>query len=153
MTKQQTTVEQDFIERFGLSAEADGLPRIAGRIMAYLLVGHAPIRASDLASELRVSHGSVSTNTRLLERLGIVERVSFSGDRAAYYQLTSDPYGRLLAGQLERMRRMQTIVADARRALPKASDAGRKNLAELERFYRIAVRTTEDLLEQLRAHD
>ena len=60
----------DFIERMGLALESDGLPRIAGRIFGLLLVSEDARSLDDLAAELRVSKGSVSTNARLLEQRG-----------------------------------------------------------------------------------
>lgn len=150
MKKSTSSPEQSFVERFGLLLETEGFPRIAGRIMAFLLLTDAPCRADDLATELKISHGSVSTNTRLLERFGILERVSMPGDRATYYRVTRDPYGSILAEQLERMRRLHALVAETRRALGGNSSAqadGASRLSALERFYRMAIRSTEDLLD------
>ena len=55
----------------------------------------------DLAIELQVSRGSVSTNARLLEQMGIIERVAKAGDRQDYFQLADDPYVNILTGVLE----------------------------------------------------
>ena len=57
----------NFIERMGVALDSDGLPRIAGRIFGLLLVSEDARSLDDLAAELRVSKGSVSTNARLLE--------------------------------------------------------------------------------------
>ena len=65
----------NFIERMGVALDSDGLPRIAGRIFGLLLVSEDPRSLDDLAAELRVSKGSVSTNARLLEQRGLLERV------------------------------------------------------------------------------
>ena len=56
----------------GVALESDGLPRIAGRIFGLLLVSEDARSLDDLAAELRVSKGSVSTNARLLEQRGLV---------------------------------------------------------------------------------
>ena len=56
-----------FIERMGLAFESDGLPRIAGRIFGLLLLSEDCRSLDELAAELKVSKGSVSTNARLLE--------------------------------------------------------------------------------------
>src|SRR5215210_7376371 len=75
----------NFVERMGLVLEADGLPRIAGRIFGLLLVSEEARSLDDLASELRVSKGSASTNARLLEQRGLLERVCRPADRRDYY--------------------------------------------------------------------
>ncbi len=146
MDKRGSPVDDKFIEKLGLLFEGEGLPRIAGRLMGLLILSEGPCQAADLSEKLRVSHGSISTNTRLLERLGVIERVILPGDRAASYQLTDDPYGSLLSGQLERTRRIHAVVAETRRALPITRREERKRLGGMERFYRMAVRATEDLL-------
>lgn len=80
--------EVDFIERFGLLAEEDGMPRIAGRIFALLMLTEDPVTLDEIAEELQVSKASASTNTRLLDRIGILERTTKPGDRRTFYQLS-----------------------------------------------------------------
>jgi DNA-binding transcriptional regulator GbsR (MarR family) len=77
------------IERLGLEAERDGLPRIAGRILGFLMASDAPASLDQIAEALQVSRASVSTNCRLLEQIGAAEQVSLPGDRKDYYVLTS----------------------------------------------------------------
>ncbi len=77
------------IERLGLEAERDGLPRIAGRILGFLMAAEEPASLEQIADALQVSRASVSTNCRLLEQIGAAEQVSLPGDRKDYYVLTS----------------------------------------------------------------
>jgi DNA-binding transcriptional regulator GbsR (MarR family) len=146
MAKTSLSPEREFIERLGLLIEAEGLPRIAGRIMGFLVVNGGPCHAADLAEQLEISHGSVSTNTRLLEQLGVLERTSFPGDRAAYYQLSPDPYASLLGGSLARLQKMRTFLADSRRDLADSPPDARRRLIAMERFYHLAAKQTEEFL-------
>lgn len=141
------TPEQEFVERLGLLTEADGLPRIAGRILGFLLLRDTPQRATELAEGLSISHGSVSTNTRLLHQLTMIERVTVPGDRATYYQMATDPFRSLLAGQAERARRVHALVTESRRQVGPANPVADQRLREMARFYQLAIRATEDLLE------
>jgi hypothetical protein len=125
--------------------EAEGLPRIAGRILGDLLLSDRPKNAAEISADLQISHGSVSTNTRLLQSLGIIERIAVPGDRAASYQLTKDPYGSLLSGQLDRMRRLHDLISSTRKRLG-AGNSGSARLAAMERFYRMVIKSTEELL-------
>lgn len=75
------TKTADFVERMGMALEADGLPRIAGRIFGLLLVSEDCRSLNELAAELHVSKASVSTNARLLEQRGVLERDSRPSDR------------------------------------------------------------------------
>ena len=51
----------DFIERLGLATQAEGLPRIAGRLMAVLLLLDRACTLEELTRRLGVSHGSVDS--------------------------------------------------------------------------------------------
>ena len=62
--------------------ESYGIPRIGGRILGLLLVADEPLSADSIASVLRVSCASVSTNFKLLLTSSLAEKVTFAGDRA-----------------------------------------------------------------------
>lgn len=124
-----------FVEHMGRVAQADGLPRIAGRLFGFLIIHGGPYALGELAQRLAVSRASVSTNARLLERLGVLVRVSRAGDRQDYYQLHSAPYPALMRGVVERNREARCGVARARCALPESWDAARARLEDLETFY------------------
>jgi DNA-binding transcriptional regulator GbsR (MarR family) len=124
----QTT---DFIERMGLVLESDGLPRIAGRIFGLLLVSEDCRSLDELASELRVSKGSVSTNARLLEQRGVLERNSRPSDRRDYYRVTPDLFSQTMAQRVARWQRFHEAIREARTSLPIRS---RKVLVRLEEY-------------------
>lgn len=140
MTKKTDSVRERFIEGQGLSAQGDGLPRIAGRMLGLMIYDGRAYSFGELATELRVSRGSVSTNARLLETLGALERVTRPGDRQDYFQLSEDPYSRILEGALERAERSRRTIEKAHTALPATGHAGpRGRLREYESFYRTIV--------------
>lgn len=138
-----------FIEQMGLSAQADGVPRIAGRIFGYFIVHGGPVSFAQLAKELQVSRASVSTNARTLAAIGFIERVTRPGDRQDYYQLAQSPFLRLLEGYMVRMRHMQTILAQANGAIPAEMVATHNRLAQMSHFYEVAVRSNEQLIKEL----
>jgi DNA-binding transcriptional regulator GbsR (MarR family) len=104
---------QEFVERVGLRFEAEGLPRIAGRMLGVLLVSSEARTLEELADVLQVSKGSISSNARLLERLGSVERVGHPGDRRDFYQLSGCMHARVLDHWTERMRQLRDLMVDA----------------------------------------
>ena len=68
--------------------ELVGFPRMSGRIFGWLLISNPPQQStSDLAEMLQASKGSISTMTRLLIQIGLIERVSLPGDRRDYFQI------------------------------------------------------------------
>ena len=97
----ESAAAKSFIESIGLSAQADGLPRIAGRMLGFFVLNGGPCSLSDLAARRQVSRGRISTNARILCGLGIIQRMSKTGDRQDYFQLASNPYSRLLEGYVE----------------------------------------------------
>lgn len=146
MTKKNHPVAERFIERLGLATEAEGLPRIAGRIMAYLILADEACTFDDLTEGLQISRGSVSTNARLLHSLGILERVSKPGDRKDYYIIAKDPYGRLIEGQVERMKKTDRIISECAAELPAQYRSAHARLRGMDQFYRYAIRNTEEFL-------
>ena len=101
---------KDFVERFAVAKEGDGLPRIAGRIFGLLLTGERDLSLDEIAKELDASKGSASVNTRLLEQSGFIERVSKPGDRRDYYRISSDLFERTMEQRLARWHRLHEVV-------------------------------------------
>jgi predicted transcriptional regulator len=64
-----------FTDRVASLFEHDGLPPIAGRIFALLLVSEDALSLDQLSDDLGVSKASASTNARLLARFGLIEPV------------------------------------------------------------------------------
>jgi DNA-binding transcriptional regulator GbsR (MarR family) len=124
-----------FVERMGLALEADGLPRIAGRIFGLLLISEDAHSLDDLAAELRVSKGSVSTNARLLEQRGLLERVCRPADRRDYYGVRPDLFIHAMAQRLARWQRFHEAIGAARTTLPIQSAEVRDRLEEYEHAF------------------
>ena len=105
-----SNAEATFIERLGMNAQADGLPRIAGRMMGFFIIHGGPFSFSELAEKLQISRGSVSTNARILMQLGVLDRAAKPGDRQDYYQLAEHPHARMLEGYVYRMQGVRDMV-------------------------------------------
>lgn len=100
-----------FVEEMAVAFEADGLPRIAGRIFAFLLVCEpAEQAASSLAHELEASAGSISTMVRLLVGAGLVERVSQAGVRADRFRVTPAGLRALMDSATARVARVHRLT-------------------------------------------
>jgi DNA-binding transcriptional regulator GbsR (MarR family) len=67
-----------------------GLPRMAGRVLGELLICDPPAQSlTDLCDILQASKSSVSTTTRLLTEMGLIERVALPVPRQVYFQFKS----------------------------------------------------------------
>lgn len=143
-------VISEFVEQLGLIGEADGLPRISGRILGLLVIYGGPLSFAEIAQRLQISRSSVSTNTRLLEHFGIIERVARPGDRQDYFSLAPDPYYRLMSGVAERKRRARALVDKTKDALPPHWSDARKRLASLSTFYGLVSEIGETMSRELK---
>lgn len=148
MSASTIEVVERFVEQMGLIAEADGLPRIAGRLLGVMIIEGGPLSFSSLASRLKVSRGSISTNTRLLVSLGMLERVAQTGDRQDYFQLVEAPYARLMQGVVQRMTKARKLVAATRTSLPEKMKSAHSRLGDLDEFYRAAIKNTQTLIDK-----
>jgi DNA-binding transcriptional regulator GbsR (MarR family) len=136
----------DYIERMGLVLEADGLPRIAGRIFGLLLVSEEARSLDHLSAELKVSKGSVSTNTRLLEQRGLLERVCRPADRRDYYRVPADLFVHTLGQRLARWQRFHEAIHAAQSTLPIRSPEVRERLQEYDQAYTFMMRAIREAL-------
>ena len=101
-----------FIERMGLTAESDGLSRIAGRLFGALLLADEPRSLDALAEQLDVSKASVSTEARRLLERGVAERIGKTGDRRDYYALTPDFFAQIVRFRLNRWSGLHRLIRD-----------------------------------------
>jgi DNA-binding transcriptional regulator GbsR (MarR family) len=136
-----------FVERAGLLWENDGLPRIAGRIYGLILIADEALSLDDIADALGVSKASVSTDTRLLERIGYVERISKPGDRKDYYQHTQRSFEQAIAERIRRMHELEDLIESAR-DLP-VGRAVRDRLADHHFAYSQITKSLEETLDSL----
>jgi DNA-binding transcriptional regulator GbsR (MarR family) len=137
-----------FIERFAVIAEEDGHPRIAGRIAALLILRQEAVPFDELVSSLKISRGSVSTNTRLLEERGIIRRVSRLGERRDLFEIGPDSHMRVFEVALRRQQRLRDLAAETRRQLPPSERKARSALKDIEDFFSIISRSARKSLAQ-----
>ena len=113
--------EKRFVEDIGLIMEEQGRPRIAGRILGWLLICEPPQQSfTDLVEVLGVSKGSVSAMTRLLLEGGLIERVAVPSERQTYFRMAPDAWSRVLTWMAERVQRMAEAAERRARSRPAA---------------------------------
>ena len=102
-----------FIEQMGFMTQEDGLPRIAGQVLGYLLVEGEPRTLAEITEALSISKASASTNCRQLADKGILTRVATRGSRADSYMAVTNPAEDMLAGMAARFRTRARSIEDA----------------------------------------
>lgn len=108
-----------FVEMVGRFWESWGQPRTAGRMLGWLMICDPPEQSSaDLGDALDASAGSVSTTTRQLMQVGLVDRVTFPGDRASYFRLHEHAWIQVMQARLEGIRGLHQLALAAESLTP-----------------------------------
>ena len=119
-----------FMESMGMYFESYGIPRIGGRILGLLLIAHEPLSADRIASILKVSRASISTNFRVLLTSGLAEKVTFPGDRTTYFVFPESGLEKTLLVEIQGINALKRLVQQGLNALP-SDDSARDRMQEM----------------------
>ena len=111
------------------------MPRIAGQVFGLLTLREHALSLDEIADELKVSKASASTNSRLLTRMGVIERTSKAGDRRDFYRLTPHAPERGLDGVVRRMQRTLAVIDSTLSGLPGDRREQRSRLESLRDWH------------------
>ena len=129
--------QQRFIESLSRISEFWGYPRVMGALYAALYLSPGALSLDDLGPLTGVTKGSISTNIRALEQLGMVHKQVRPGDRKDYYAADTD-FWKITKTILERRQKPEfdQALSDVGAALHQVRSRPRKSPdAELARFY------------------
>lgn len=142
-----------FVEQIGVQFELEaGTPRMVGRVFGWLLVCDPPEQsAAELADRLQASKGSISTATRVLLRIGLIERMRNRGERFDRFRARPEAWDEFLwrQDQFEAPRRVFRLGLEALADEPKAR---RARLEELDAIYAWWEERMPTLREEYLAH-
>lgn len=139
-------IAQQFVEQFGLALADEGLSRTAGRLLALILLLDDGGDLEFLATQLHVSRASISTNTRLLESIGAIERHSIPGQRRIVYKAAQREVNRGMEAVLMRMRRTRDVVSSTGAQLPKSMAGAKTRLQRVEAYYDRTITMIDDAI-------
>jgi DNA-binding transcriptional regulator GbsR (MarR family) len=121
----------EFAEQFGIFFEKVGFPRMAGRVWGYLLTCNPPEQtAEELSKAVQASRSSISTMTRLLIQLGLLERVGITGRRSGYYRVRSGGFTEILRAKMRFTTEVRRIAEHGLKLLKSEPPSVRKHLEE-----------------------
>ncbi|GAD56326.1 GbsR/MarR family transcriptional regulator [Limimaricola cinnabarinus] len=143
-------VRSDFIEKVGLIAQNEGLPRIAGRIFALLVFDGDVISFGEITETLQVSRGSVSSATRLLEDRGLIKRVGKPGQRQDFFRLADNPYQNMLGAVVTGLERARDEIGETLQRVPRDRPEIRQRVQNYARFYEEMGRAVSQSIENLK---
>ena len=115
-------------------AKSYGMPRMTGRVFAWLMVCEpAEQTAAELAEALDASKGSISGATGMLVRAGLADRLHIRGERADRFRIRPDAWDEQVRDQGATHAR--ALIAQGLEALAAEPPARRARLEELDSFY------------------
>ena len=142
--------EKHFVEEVAIALESTGLPRMAGRILGYLLISDPPHQSTDEMMEaLTASRGSISSMTHVLVRMEVIERLSLPGIRHVYFRLRSDAWQQMIRHDLEdKFRDLRQLSERGLELLSSKTHLTRGPLEEMHGIYVFLEREIPVLLER-----
>jgi hypothetical protein len=140
-----------FIENMGMYFENQGVPRIGGRILALLMIAHAPLSAEAIGATLKVSRGSISTNMRILIAGGLAEKVSIPGKRTTLFEFPPTALERMIETRIQSSRVFKKIVEQGLSALT-TGDFARHRLESAAQWTDLLIDTFQDVMTDWHAH-
>lgn len=134
--ERQPLEQHHFVEEVGFLFEAVGLPRMAGRIFGWLLISSPAYQSpAELAEGLQASKGSISTMTRLLMQIGLIERVALPGHRRDYFQIKLGAWSQLLQQRLAQITAFRQLAERGLHLLKPEDASARQRLEEMRNVH------------------
>ncbi len=131
-----TNEELMYVEKVGLYFEQLTLPRMAGRIFGWLLISEAPlVSMNELVSVLQASKSSISSMTRLLIQIELVELVSLPGERRDYYRIAALAWANSLKERLAQAHAFRMLADEGLALLAESLPERRARLEEMRDLY------------------
>lgn len=142
-----TPDEAAFVEEVAILYESFGLPRMSGRVLAWLLICEPAHQSlADLGRVLQASKGSISTMTRLLLQIGLIKRMSVAGDRRDYVVIPEGWLSSLIDSQLQRTILVRKMAQHGLELLANEPPSRSGRLREMHDLYAFFERETPALL-------
>lgn len=147
-----TSQALQFIERHAQRYEKIySIPRIAGRIWGLMILAPQPMKIEEIGAALGVSHGSVSTNLRLLAVLGLVEKITLPGDRCDNYQFSPTAWDEVLKKRISSIEGLRDMAQQAMKDL-QPEGAVQVRLEEMLTWIDMAHEKYEELMKDWQAY-
>jgi hypothetical protein len=139
-----------FVEDVGLTMEESGHPRIAGRIVGWLLVCDPPHQSfNDLVEVLGASKGSISNMTRMLLQADLIERFAVPGERQTFFRIRPGAWVRVLRRRIDSVSQLSQVAARGLALMEKHDgDGDYWRLREMQDFYQFISRKIPLLIEE-----
>jgi DNA-binding transcriptional regulator GbsR (MarR family) len=139
----------EFADALGTYMEVTGQPRLAGRLMGWLLVCDPPEQSAlELSTSLGVSRSAVSSVTQHAARIGVLERVAVPGTREVHFRIAEDAWTQVARSNIPLVQGVRRAADRALEALAARDPAKNRRLAEMRDMYAFIEREMPLLLDR-----
>ncbi|MEQ9442885.1 MAG: MarR family transcriptional regulator [Cyclobacteriaceae bacterium] len=105
--------KQRQVERIGVVFEKAGISPVGGRIIGLLMMAEPPyLTFDDLVERTQASRSSVSTTLKFLQAEGLVDYITFSGDRKRYFQLFASTWLEIFKDRISSLTDFQQVLEE-----------------------------------------
>jgi DNA-binding transcriptional regulator GbsR (MarR family) len=141
--------EHAFVERWSRILAAEGLPPVAGRLWAWLLVCEpAEQTVDEIAEAIGASRGAISGAVRWLEPSGLIHRSRRPGDRRDYWSTTPDAMIRVIENRQRQMRPSLDSLEAAIKGLSDRPPESLDRLRDVHALYQVLFAVVGDAVER-----
>jgi DNA-binding transcriptional regulator GbsR (MarR family) len=141
--------EKLFIEKVGLTFEQLGFPRMGGRIIGWLLIAESPqAPMSELMDALQASKSSISSITRLLIQVNLIEVTGVPGVRRDYFRIRPDAWTNALKDRFAQATSFRQLADEGLALLKTAPPEQARRLQEMRLMYAFLEREIPALVER-----
>ncbi len=138
-----------FVEDVGIALEQTGFPRMAGKVLGYLLLAPGyEISTDELIEKLHASRGSISTMTRLLIQSGLIDRIGKPGQRKDYFRIKGDTWSRILKVRMMQIVDLHRAIERGLEWIPARDTRPRARIREMHDFYEFFEKEFQTLLDR-----
>ncbi len=142
-----------FVEKMGFHSESMGQPRMAGRVMAWLLVCEPPWQSiAEIALALQSSRSAVNAIVNRMVDIGMFERVPISGQRSNFYRFHNDGGERLFLKTILNLRAMRELAEEGLATLSWREPEKNRRLEELRAMHAFMETEMPRILERWKQH-
>ncbi|WP_053057982.1 GbsR/MarR family transcriptional regulator [Rubrobacter aplysinae] len=125
-----------YVEDFGMMFEGFGLQRMVGRSLGALLVSEEPeLSAEELAEALQASRGSISSATKTLTQMGLVQRYTRRGERRDYFRVKPGAWDEFMRREMESLKALREMAERGLAIVDSDEDETREKLEDMHDFF------------------
>jgi DNA-binding transcriptional regulator GbsR (MarR family) len=104
-------IQKELIESIGVIYERAGHTPMAGRVAGLLFLAEPPYKSFEqLVSELSASKSAVSNALNVLLAMGLIDYITFHGDRKRYFRINVTGLDAILKKEIDNIKNLSELL-------------------------------------------